>query len=98
MEWGQGRIEVIALKTEIIEMLKEGCSIRTIYQTFHKSGRIKISEPGFYAQVKKQITQTDRLSESIPLQQKQEPPENSTSGNGYEDFDINDFFKEVPKQ
>ncbi len=51
--WGQARIEVVALKTEILKRLNSGATVGQIYNELKKDGRVTISSRQFYAWVKR---------------------------------------------
>lgn len=51
MEWGQGKVEVYALRDEILEHLERGQTIRSIYEELYAAGRIVVSQRPFYRHV-----------------------------------------------
>lgn len=51
MEWGQGKVEVYALRDEILERLERGQTIRSIYEELSAAGRIVVSQRPFYRHV-----------------------------------------------
>ena len=51
MEWGQGKVEVYALRDEILERLERGQTIRSIYEELYAAGRIVVSQRPFYRHV-----------------------------------------------
>lgn len=46
--WGQARIEVDALRPEIVARLATGTPIKRVYDDLHEAGRITISAKVFY--------------------------------------------------
>lgn len=50
--WGQARIEVDALREEILNRLASGESIRSVFLDLRSTGRITINERPFYYRVK----------------------------------------------
>lgn len=51
-EWGQAKIEILALRDEILGKLEQGILVRTIYEELSASGRITMSRRSFYDRVK----------------------------------------------
>ncbi|MBO6807956.1 hypothetical protein [Thalassospira sp.] len=52
-EWGQAKIEILALRDEILGKLEQGILVRTIYEELSASGRITMSRRSFYDRVKR---------------------------------------------
>jgi len=48
MQWGQAKVEVAALRDEILERVQEGKTLNHIFQEFKSNGRINASRPSFY--------------------------------------------------
>lgn len=53
VEWGQGRVEVIAARDEILAAFAKGRSVKSIYAELKASKRISLSYDGFYRRVRK---------------------------------------------
>ena len=51
--WGQARIEVAALRDEVLDGLKDGAPIKRVYDDLKKDGRLTISLKVFYKWVKR---------------------------------------------
>jgi hypothetical protein len=51
-EWGQAKIEILALRDEILGKIEQGILVRTIYEELSASGRITMSRRSFYDRVK----------------------------------------------
>lgn len=51
-EWGQAKIEILALRDEILSKIEQGVLVRTIYEELSASGRITMSRRSFYDRVK----------------------------------------------
>ncbi|KZB63112.1 hypothetical protein [Thalassospira sp. MCCC 1A02491] len=51
-EWGQAKIEILALRDEILGKIEQGVLVRTIYEELSASGRITMSRRSFYDRVK----------------------------------------------
>ena len=50
--WGQAKIEILALRDEILGKIEQGVLVRTIYEELSASGRITMSRRSFYDRVK----------------------------------------------
>lgn len=50
--WGQAKIEILALRDEILGKLEQGILVRSIYEELSASGRITMSRRSFYDRVK----------------------------------------------
>ena len=53
VEWGQGRVEVIAARDEILAAFADGRSIKSIYVELKAAKRVSLSYDGFYRRVRK---------------------------------------------
>mgnify|MGYP003632445500 FL=1 len=51
-EWGQAKIEILALRDEILAKIEQGILVRTIYEDLSASGRVTMSRRSFYDRVK----------------------------------------------
>jgi hypothetical protein len=51
--WGQGRVEVIAARDEILTALSKGSSIKSLYAELKAAKRASLSYDGFYRHVRK---------------------------------------------
>ena len=51
-EWGQAKIEILALRDEILAKIEQGILVRTIYEELSASGRVTMSRRSFYDRVK----------------------------------------------
>ncbi|MEQ5777610.1 hypothetical protein J4E05_18950 [Thalassospira sp. NFXS8] len=51
-EWGQAKIEILALQEEILAEIEKGISTRQIFETLTAAQRITISRRSFYRRVK----------------------------------------------
>ena len=52
VEWGQGRVEVIAARDEILAAFADGRSIKSIYAELKALKRISLSYDGFYRRIR----------------------------------------------
>lgn len=68
--WGQGRIEVLALCEEIQALRIKGRSIRSIYVQMRGEGRVSVSYNSFYKNVRKLAEARNR---SLATQESQHP-------------------------
>jgi hypothetical protein len=50
--WGQAKIEILALRDEILGKIEQGVLVRTIYEELSASGCITMSRRSFYDRVK----------------------------------------------
>lgn len=49
--WGMGRVEALAVRNEIIDLLDQGYPVATIYRQLIKSGRVTMGRAAFYQNV-----------------------------------------------
>lgn len=67
-EWGQAKIEILALRDEILGKLEQGILVRTIYEDLSASGRVTMSRRSFYDRVKQLRTEAGRRSHNTSAQ------------------------------
>mgnify|MGYP003673389567 FL=1 len=64
LEWGMGRVEALAVQTEILTLLDQGYPVSRIYRDMQKSGQITMGRAAFYQHVSK--IKRDRLKTDAP--------------------------------
>lgn len=67
-EWGQAKIEILALRDEILGKLEQGILVRTIYEELSASGRITMSRRSFYDRVKRLRTEASKSTRNTSAQ------------------------------
>ncbi|RCK32819.1 hypothetical protein [Thalassospira xiamenensis] len=67
-EWGQAKIEILALRDEILGKLEQGILVRTIYEELSASGRITMSRRSFYDRVKRLRAEAPKPTRSTAAQ------------------------------
>jgi hypothetical protein len=74
MRWGDGKLEVVALRDEIFSHLKDGLPVSRIYRKLLEDRRIQVSSRQFYRLVD-QLRQsaTARSITSVPSSKNQLP-------------------------
>jgi hypothetical protein len=53
LEWGMGRVEALAVQTEILTLLDQGYPVSRIYRDKQKSGQITMGERRFISMCQK---------------------------------------------
>ncbi|WP_142850719.1 hypothetical protein [Telmatospirillum sp. J64-1] len=68
VEWGQAKIEVTALRDEILDRVNDGWPIRRIYDEFKAAGKITMSERRFYHYAEQLSAQMEpkKLTQGLP--------------------------------
>ncbi|GAK43544.1 TraK oriT-binding protein [Tepidicaulis marinus] len=51
MEWGQARVQIAALRDEIVERLEAGQTVKRIYEELKEVGRVSMTLRAFYVSV-----------------------------------------------
>lgn len=62
--WGQAKVEIIALREEILTRLQSGIPIKQLYDELKSRGRVTVSQPSFYRLVKRITEQPTNNSRS----------------------------------
>ncbi|OSQ35132.1 TraK family protein [Thalassospira mesophila] len=71
LEWGIGRVEALAVQSEILTLLDQGYPVSRIYRDMKKSGQITMGRAAFYQHVSK--IKRDRLKTDAPTTSKRRP-------------------------
>ncbi|MEQ5778527.1 hypothetical protein J4E05_23630 [Thalassospira sp. NFXS8] len=71
LEWGMGRVEALAVQTEILARLDQGYPVSQIYRNLQKSGQITMGRAAFYQHVAK--IKRDRLKTDTPATSVHQP-------------------------
>lgn len=72
-EWGQAKIEILALRDEILGKIEQGILVRTIYEELSASGRVTMSRRSFYDRVKQLRSNASKPSASTAAKQSVRP-------------------------
>ena len=72
-EWGQAKIEILALRDEILAKIEQGILVRTLYEDLSASGRITMSRRSFYDRVKQLRSSAAKSSGSSAANQPVRP-------------------------
>ncbi|MEP3246736.1 MAG: hypothetical protein ABJN40_22965 [Sneathiella sp.] len=67
LEWGAGRSQIFAMRSEIEDALKKGSPVSVIYREFVAAGKFKGSQSTFAKQVSK-IKKALKSAEDTPVQ------------------------------
>lgn len=71
LEWGMGRVEALAVQSEILTLLDQGYPVSRIYRDMQKSGQITMGRAAFYQHVSK--IKRDRLKANASTTSKRRP-------------------------